>query len=99
MNLPRLLPLAVIAVSISWAALADRLLIDVIENSPANTSDGIPRPLRGQHMEQVRQHYGEPVRRLAPVGDPPITRWDYDRYTVYFENQTVLRSVVKQSPR
>jgi len=25
---------------------------------------------------------------------PPITRWDYDGYSVFFENSTVLHSVV-----
>jgi hypothetical protein len=28
------------------------------------------------------------------VGDPPITRWVYDRFTVYFENDRVIHSVV-----
>jgi hypothetical protein len=45
-------------------------------------------------MEQVRPRFGEPREELAPVGEPPIGRWIYPAYTVYFENDLVLTSVV-----
>lgn len=60
--------------------------------SPRVTTDSTV-PQRGLSMEQVRRQYGEPQRRRAAVGDPPITRWDYPDYSVFFEYQTVLHSV------
>jgi hypothetical protein len=30
------------------------------------------------------------------VGDPPISRWVYDHFTVYFEYDKVLHSVVNK---
>jgi hypothetical protein len=50
-------------------------------------------PLRGMHMDQVREAYGEPQEIMPPVGDPPISRWLYDGYTVYFEYSYVIQSV------
>ena len=73
---------------------ADTLLVDAIANSPTNNAQGIPRPTRGMSMQSVKQHFGEPGQTHAQVGDPPITRWDYADYSVFFENQTVLTSVL-----
>lgn len=73
---------------------ADVLLIDAIGKLPANTSQGVPRPGRGLDMPQVRSRFGEPVKEYPWVGDPPITRWEYDQFTVYFEHQYVINSVV-----
>ncbi len=78
---------------------ADKLLIEVIEDVPSNSSSGIPRPVRGQDMAQVSAQFGEPKTRMAPVGNPPITRWVYEQYTVYFEHQTVLKSVINRANR
>ncbi len=57
---------------------------------------GMEIPVRGMHMEQVEQMYGKPEGILAPVGDPPITRWDYPDYAVYFEYSYVIDSVLKR---
>ena len=45
-------------------------------------------------MDEVEGFFGAPVQRLTAVGTPPITRWQYDRFTVYFERDFVIRSVV-----
>lgn len=50
-------------------------------------------PGRGMSKAQVRQQFGEPARVQAPVGNPPIGRWHYPDFTVYFENDIVLHSV------
>jgi len=76
------------------AVLSDVLLMDVIAQEPSNSSRGLPRPHRGARMEQVVARFGEPAQRLAAVGEPPITRWVYPEYTVYFEDDRVLTSVV-----
>jgi hypothetical protein len=51
-------------------------------------------PGNGMSMDQVTQRFGEPTERVGSIGDPPITRWVYDSYTVYFEHDLVLHSVI-----
>ena len=58
----------------------------------------VEAPPRGMTMERVRDALGEPAQRAAPVGDPPISRWEYDDFVVYFEYRYVLHSVVKRAP-
>jgi len=51
-------------------------------------------PARGQTMEQVRAQLGAPDERVPAVGEPPISRWIYDDFTVYFEHDRVIHSVI-----
>lgn len=62
----------------------------------AVNTDNLPR--RGANMEAVIKQFGEPRHRDPAVGDPPITRWDYDDFSVFFEHRLVLHSVVPDSP-
>ena len=48
-------------------------------------------------MSQVRAQFGEPGTMMDAVGDPPITRWVYPAYTVYFEHDQVLDAVVHRN--
>lgn len=50
-------------------------------------------PHRGLSMDQVRAQYGEPMMTKPAVGNPPITRWEYQGYCVYFEHNLVITSV------
>ena len=61
--------------------------------NPGFASADIDKPARGSDMDSVQQRYGEPNDRHAPVGDPPITRWVYGQFTVYFEHQYVIHAV------
>ncbi len=56
-------------------------------------------PPHGMSMERVRAGWGEPELAHDPVGQPPITRWDYHDFTVYFEYRHVVRAVVLQRRR
>lgn len=60
-----------------------------IQSAPA-----IQTPRNGASMAQVRQQYGNPLEEQPAVGEPPITRWEYDGYSVFFEHDLVLHSVV-----
>lgn len=51
-------------------------------------------PENGLSRSEVEQRYGRPNERRAPVGDPPISRWLYDDYSVYFEHDLVIESVL-----
>lgn len=84
--------------SMAPLANADTLLIDVISQSPVNSNEGLPRPERGQNMGQVRAQFGSPIDERPSVGEPPISRWIYGKFTVYFEYQHVIKSVVHRKP-
>jgi hypothetical protein len=87
--------LAVLVVSasmIAGAAQADTLLVEKVDETAA-ASDA--RPDRGMTMVRVEGRFGTPVSKQSPVGDPPISRWDYGDYVVFFEYDRVLHSVEK----
>lgn len=75
---------------------ADVLLIDLINKEPVNSASGIPRPTHGQSMEQVKSIFGEPNSTYSAIGEPPITRWKYAQFSVYFEHNHVVHSVVNK---
>lgn len=57
-------------------------------------------PTRGMTMAQVKREYGAPVKVLATRGgsskhQPPIHRWEYSKYIVYFEYSHVIHSVLR----
>lgn len=54
------------------------------------------QPTRGMTEQSVEARFGEPVTRVAPVGDPPIARWEYPGFIVYFEYDRVIHSVTRR---
>ncbi len=71
---------------------------------PETTVSAANLPARGMSQTAVVRQFGEPARRHAPVGGgnaqhPPITRWDYDGWSVFYENSTVIDVVVKGAPK
>ncbi|HHL32611.1 MAG TPA: hypothetical protein ENJ41_08485 [Oceanospirillales bacterium] len=70
---------------------AEVLIIDRIEQAQSFVT-----PERGMTMNQVLSQFGEPLARQAPVGEPPITVWSYQQFTVYFEHRWVIDSVVNK---
>ena len=54
-------------------------------------------PSRGTRMAQVEQRFGEPSRKLDAVGQPPITRWVYPAFVVFFEYQHVVHAVAQHA--
>jgi hypothetical protein len=45
-------------------------------------------------MTTVEKKFGAPVTRHPTVGAPPITRWDYAGFSVFFERDRVIDAVV-----
>nr|WP_017939212.1 hypothetical protein [Pseudomonas thermotolerans] len=74
---------------------ADTLTIPVGQQGPANT----PLPARGETQRAVLERFGLADEEHAPVGQPPITRWDYRDFSVYFESGRVIDSVIHHRPR
>jgi hypothetical protein len=92
--MPILRILLLLALSAATPALAETLSTDT--GNPAATGG---QPNRGSSMAAVQGRFGEPTQRHATVGNPPITRWDYPQFSVYFEHDRVLHAVlVRTSP-
>ncbi len=56
-------------------------------------------PTRGMKMSAVKAHYGQPSSIRVSSGKvkkqwPRITVWNYGNFSVYFERNTVLHTVV-----
>ncbi len=75
--------------------LATALLLSATAARAAPAADPVaaPAPARATTMSTVEQAFGKPDKILPAVGDPPITRWIYPDFTVYFERQYVIHSV------
>ncbi len=58
----------------------------------------VKTPSRGMSMETVRSKFGEPKSITPAVGDPPITRWDFEKFHVFFEYNLVLHAVIPNRP-
>jgi outer membrane protein assembly factor BamE (lipoprotein component of BamABCDE complex) len=58
---------------------------------------GVAAPARGMTMSQVANKFGAPVTKIPAVGNPPISRWDYPGFVVYFERDHVIHSVVSEA--
>jgi len=93
------IPTALAALLFASAIYADTLLLDGIEVDKASADS---RPRAGMSMTAVESSYGSPSERHAAVGgasvqQPPITRWDYPSFSVYFENDRVIHSVARRN--
>ena len=82
------------AVLASGLAQAETIAID---NGIAVKESDIATPARGMTMEQVESKFGQPTSKAPAVGKPPITRWDYPGFAVYFEYNHVVHSVASSS--
>ena len=80
---------AIAIVALAGPAPADTL------TTPAAPEASVDRPARGMSMEKVEATYGAPSNRVAPVGVPPITRWEYPGFVVYFEHHLVVHTVAR----
>ena len=69
---------------------------DTLKTSGISTGEDGSRPVRGTTQSQVEARFGSPVSKKAAVGDPPISRWEYARFTVYFEYDRVIHAVLKR---
>lgn len=68
---------------------ADVLLIEEVRQAAR-----MDLPTNGLKQSDVRNRFGAPTKEYAAVGDPPITRWDYNGWSVYFEYDLVLYTVL-----
>jgi hypothetical protein len=75
-------------------ASADTL--DMQGTDSASRFEEAGKPTRGMSQARVEANFGTPQSRVSPVGDPPITRWDYGTFVVFFEYDKVIHSVTRR---
>ena len=68
-----------------------------VDNGIAVKESDVATPARGMTMDQVATKFGAPVTKVPAVGKPPISRWEYPGFIVYFESEHVIHSVVADS--
>jgi hypothetical protein len=68
-----------------------------VDSGIAVKESDVPTPARGMTMDQVAAKFGDPATKIPAVGQPPITRWDYPGFVVYFERNHVIHSVIANS--
>ena len=87
--------LTVIALLSGVFGVANAQNLDMKDTSPAWN---VEHPASGMTAESVEAKFGAPDAKMAPVGDPPITRWEYRNFVVFFEYDRVIHAVIKRKP-
>lgn len=72
-------------------SFAEEIRIPVGEQ--AKTQPAVDMPATGMSKERVRSLFGEPLEEIPAKGQPPISRWKYQEFTVYFDSNTVIHCV------
>lgn len=90
---PLFTSLAAIFALCSFATQAEQVRLPIGHQS--QSWDG-ELPLRGSTKTQVESQFGNPQSSEGPTGEPPIYFWEYPDFTVYFEADHVIHSVVKK---
>jgi hypothetical protein len=88
---------AIVALALTNAATADVLKLENSNEATVVIMDN--RPARGMTQGQVLELYGEPTLRNAPVGQPPISTWNYSNFSVFFEYDHVIHTVNHSAKR
>ena len=78
---------AVLTLALSGPALADSHMTDGAAGD---------RPTRGMSETAVETRFGAPMAKVDPVGEPPIARWEYADFIVYFEYDRVIHAVARR---
>ena len=84
-----------IGVLVAFSAAAAAGTVKVPVGQQGTALQGVKIPKRGIFMKKVEAEFGEPLAKSTPVGDPPISYWEYKNYFVYFEKNRVLDTVLK----
>lgn len=88
----QLVCIVMLAIFTAASTHAEVIRIPIGEQNAAVAS--VSRPQKGLSKSTVMDQFGEPAKRHAAVGNPPIERWDYPSFTVYFEYDHVVHSVL-----
>lgn len=78
---------------LSMPLAAEVIIVPVGQQAAEKQS--VERPTKGITKDQVQKRFGDPQEWNDPVGDPPISSWEYPDFVVFFEYDRVLHSVLK----
>lgn len=91
----RILLLSALAAFSTGVAVAETIVVD---DQVKVREAAVETPGKGMTMSSVEQRFGAPAQKHAAVGggsaqQPPIIRWDYAGFAVFFERDRVIHSV------
>jgi len=85
-----------VALSIGLLSVVSAQNLDMSGAEGSVTFDQAGKPTRGMSQESVQANFGAPQSIVAAIGDPPISRWEYADFVVFFEHNLVIHSVTKR---
>jgi hypothetical protein len=97
----RAIPSAVALLLCFAAPLQADVLMLPDEGAAADVA--VAKPAKGMTKAAVVERYGQPSLKHKAVGgaskrQPPITRWDYPAFSVFFEYDHVVDAVIPGAP-
>lgn len=87
---------------LSGSLLSINVLADTVKIPAGQQGDKVwsgKTPARGLTKANVEAQFGAPDSKVGPNGTPPIYYWEYTDFTVYFEADRVIHSVIKHKPK
>lgn len=81
----------------STTFFVEKSFAETVKVPVSQQGDAVETPRTGQSMQQTESHFGQPIEKIAAIGEPPITRWRYSQFTVYFEHNKVIHAVIHSS--
>jgi len=70
--------------------LAEEIIVPIGQQGDQSQA----RPSSGMSTEAVEKLFGAPEEIIDAVGQPPITIWKYASFSVYFEYDRVIHTVL-----
>jgi len=95
---PSARPLLAVLFALATTFAVSPAMADSLDTTSA-ASAGDAVDVHGLTKAQVEARFGAPEKRHAPVPaqgtrlNPPITRWDYDGFSVFFERDIAIHRV------
>ncbi|NVK21833.1 MAG: hypothetical protein HWD86_04900 [Kangiellaceae bacterium] len=96
-KLVTILSIAVISSAFALGVPTASVQADEVKVPVSQQGSNISTPKRGISKAQVEKRFGSPSSVQGPVGQPPITKWVYGSFTVYFEYDHVIHAVAHKS--
>ena len=73
-----------VVLTLALGSIASQATVLLLDGIDADAQSGAERPKSGMTTASVEKTFGSPAQRHEAVGQPPITRWDYATFSVYF---------------
>ncbi|VUD68825.1 hypothetical protein TDB9533_04184 [Thalassocella blandensis] len=94
--------LLALGICLSGGTLLTNSYADTVRIPAGHQGDNVwsgKTPSRGMNKAAVEGEFGAPDSKVGPNGNPPIYYWEYPDFTVYFESDMVLHTVIKHRPK